>query len=139
MKKLSILAAAAFAALPFAGCVNDVGVVNPYNTTAQWNSIGFLTTKYPGKTIDEVFQATIRGLDQLYGGTSRVGEHRPKPKEPYYEVYARVVGDIKITVKIVTARDAKTKEQWTEATVSYGTWGNLQESQKIVAAISRNL
>ncbi|MDR2844778.1 MAG: DUF3568 domain-containing protein [Puniceicoccales bacterium] len=144
MKKLaSLIALAAIALIPFSGCTTDVGVKNQYNNdNGQYDSFGNFTTKYPGKTLEEVFNASLKGVDQVYGAGRRVGENRPdgKPNSPKtYEIWARVAGDIKITVTIGTVRDEKTKTEWTQVSTQYGAFGNLKESQKLIAAISGNL
>jgi hypothetical protein len=145
MKKLlSPITLAAAAVAFFSGCVTDLNVDNPLEKRATWNQffIGSLVTKYPGKSIEEVYQAANRGLDQAYGPGCRKGENRPQgdnPKvEPYIEIVARVIGDIRVTVHITTAKNPKAGTEWTQVTVQYGS-GNLGESQKIVSAISRNL
>ncbi|MDR2981143.1 MAG: DUF3568 domain-containing protein [Puniceicoccales bacterium] len=139
MKKLLSLAMlTALVAFPLSGCITQVGV-NAKNSTADWNSMsGSLTVKYTDNTIEDVFVATKKGLDQLQ--FFRTGETLPKDgKSGSITVYARAIGDMNITVDIYTAKNTKTKKEWTQAVIKYGTWGNLQESQKIVSAISENL
>ncbi|MDR3228972.1 MAG: DUF3568 family protein [Puniceicoccales bacterium] len=147
MKKLlSLSALAVLSAATFTGCVSKIGVDNPVgDNNASWNNFitGTLVTNYPGKTLEDVFKAASLGVEK-YGAT-RVLEHKPDPRkdapktQPYYEVIARTVGDIKIDIIISIAKDPKNKTEWTQVSVQYGTWGNIKESQKIVSFISQNL
>ena len=141
MKKLlSILTLGALVALPFAGCTTVVGVRNPQDSNGSWADLsGSLTVRYPQSTVEEVFVATKKGIDQL--GYFRTGEDLPREnaKSKSIKVYARGVGDIEVTVTISIATDVKTKKEWTQAVIKYGAWGNLKESQVIVEAISKNL
>ncbi|MDR2863900.1 MAG: hypothetical protein LBV54_08555 [Puniceicoccales bacterium] len=151
MQKTSsiILAAAALAAFSLTGCETQIAVPdNHYDTTARWNEgDGTLTLRFPGKTLKEAFNASKKGIDQLYGAGHRVGEDRDEPEDPLkkdrvppsYKIYARVTGDILVTINIYTAQSPKSHDEWTQVVVKYGTWGNTQESQKIAAFISRNL
>ncbi|MDR1498164.1 MAG: hypothetical protein LBS59_07140 [Puniceicoccales bacterium] len=145
MKKLLLPAVSAVTTIAFfSGCVTELNVDNPVEKRATWNQFftGSLVTKYPGKTIEEVYQAANKGLDQAYGPGCRKGENRPigenSKQEPFIEIVARVVGDIRVTVHITTAKDPRAGKEWTQVTVQYGA-GNLGESQRIVSAISRNL
>jgi hypothetical protein len=149
MKKYLSLALAAVSVFAFAGCQNGVGVDNPYNqNNAVWNNFitGTLVTRYPGKTQAELFTAASRGIDAYLdknGGGARVGQITPKTKStksvPYYEIVARAAGDIKVSIVISTAKEQRAKEEWTQVSVQYGTWGNMKESQKIVSFITQNL
>lgn len=148
MKKFfSILTLGALVALPFAGCTTVVGVRNPQDTNGRWADLsGTLTVRYPQSTVEQVFVATKKALDQIKWDETtlmykRTGETLPRENDKAKRiiVYARGIGDVKVTVTIYTAVNTKTKEECTQADISYGAWGNLKESQVIVEAISQNL
>ena len=148
MKKfLSLLTLGALVALPFAGCTTVVGVRNPQDTNGRWSSLsGTLTVRYPQSTVEDVFVASKKALDQIMWNETtkmymRTGETLPRENDKTKRiiVYARGIGDVKVTVTIYTAVNAKTKEECTQAEVSYGSGGNLKESQVIVEGISQNL
>ncbi|MDR2512312.1 MAG: hypothetical protein LBD01_00680 [Puniceicoccales bacterium] len=165
MKKnlpLSLLAAAVL--FPLSGCVTTVAVTNPHDANnAQWVKFvsGDLIVRYPGKTIDEVKVAVDRAFDELYGRGSRQGEtpaQQVNPRvDPSWEVVARSA-DIRIEARISTQRlkrqsgaakggetppepapKADEPQEWTQLVVSYGAFGNLKESQKIVGIIAKHL
>ncbi|MDR1817814.1 MAG: DUF3568 domain-containing protein [Puniceicoccales bacterium] len=139
MKNILSLSALAAAAVSFSGCVESIGVDNPSDPNGKWEHFisGTLSTTYPGKTLDEVFQATIRGVDQY--GAKRVGEEHPDKKDRIYEVVARTVGDIRLTVTLEVVSDPRTKSDAVRATIQYGTYGNVKESQKVISFITRNI
>lgn len=140
---LSFAALAAISAT-LSGCVTHVGVDNPINSNnAEWNNFvtGTLVTRYPGKTPEDVFKAASIGIEKY--GAFRVGQITPLTKDSgrsasSYEVVARTLGDIQISIVISTARNPRTKEEWTQLSVQYGTWGNVKESQKIVSFITQS-
>jgi len=136
---LSIFALGMLATAAFTGCDTLLQVEGP-DPHGHWNSVaGILTVKYPQSTLESAFEAASKGLDSL--GYYRTGENRPRDadKEKIYVVYARAIGDVKITVKIYTATDIKAGTEWVQADIGYGAWGNLEESQKIQAAIAKYL
>ncbi len=137
MKKFLFLTALfAFAAIPFTGCTTKTHVPeNAQSPISDWNSVmGTLTIYYPQSSMEEVFNATKKGLDEIK--YFRTGE---TPAKDRISVFARAVGDVKVTVDIAVRVDVKTKAKTTYAVISYGTWGNLAESQKIAGVISKNL
>jgi len=142
MKKILPLAFLSLAAAGFTGCTEKVGVDNPDDTVGYWYHFGSgtLDVRYIGKTLDQVFQAAIRGVDQY--GAKRVGEDRPVPgksDQNYYRIYARTDGDIKLTVQLTPRRNPENKTEWIEVSVQFGSFGNLQESQRVVSFISKNI
>ena len=165
MKKILPLSALAAAALfPLSGCVTTVAVTNPHDANnAQWVKFigGDLIVRYPGKTIDEVKVAVDHAFDELYGRGSRQGEtpaQQVNPRvEPSWEIVVRSA-DIRIEAHINTQRLVKGKgtaksgeaapepvakadepQEWTQLVISYGAFGNLKESQKIVGVIAKYL
>lgn len=75
--------------------------------------------------IGEIFKTSIRELDEM--GYFRTGELH---KETYITIYARKIGDEKITV-----RAKQLAEGQSEVRIRVGKLGNLAESQAIYARI----
>ena len=154
-------ALAASAAFAFSGCVTEVRVENSSAPKAEWVHFisGDLVVRYPGKTQKELLDASNKALDQYLGTNKRVGENWPEDNPslpPSYEIFARTEGDVKIVITITTETatasdepvndaDAKDKaakpapKEWTQVNISYGAFGNLPESQKLVEYIAKNL
>lgn len=82
--------------------------------------------------INQVFRTAISELDEM--GYYRTGELH---KEKYITIYARKVGDEKVTVKsYYPKKDSKLAEAGKSAIrIRVGTFGDLAESQMIYAAI----
>mgnify|MGYP001446716573 CR=1 FL=1 len=85
------------------------------------------------KPIGQIFKTAIRELDNL--GYFRTGELH---KETAITIYARKIGDEKITVRISQQTDAEVEEE-SEIRVRVGNLGNLAESQVIYARIRDSL
>ncbi|MDR0534985.1 MAG: hypothetical protein LBG65_01285 [Puniceicoccales bacterium] len=158
-KHFAAAALAATGALTTAGCVQEVRI--PENAAleprGEWVSFvsGDLVVKFPGKTQQEIFKAASLALEDY--GAKRLSEDRPEDTPtlpPAYAIYARVIGDLKVTIRITTESDfiledtppnadgqpsGKKKREWVQASISYGAFGNLSESQKIAAAICKRL
>ena len=79
--------------------------------------------------IGQIFKSSIRELDNL--GYFRTGELH---KETVIKIFARKVGDEKITVRISQQTDPEVEEQ-SEIRIRVGNLGNLAESQVIYARI----
>lgn len=81
--------------------------------------------------ISEVFRTAIRELDEM--GYFRTGElHR----DTNITIYARKVGDEKVTVKTyIPSEDKEMPEGQTMLRIRVGTFGSLPESQAIYARI----
>jgi len=81
--------------------------------------------------IGDVFKVAIRELDEM--GYFRTGELH---KESYITIYARKVGDEKITVKTyVPSKNVELPEGHTMLRIRIGKLGDLPESQAIYARI----
>ena len=81
------------------------------------------------KPIGQIFKTSIREMDDL--GYFRTGELH---KETAITIYARKIGDEKITVRISQQTDAEVEEE-SEIRIRVGNLGNLAESQVIYARI----
>jgi hypothetical protein len=79
--------------------------------------------------IGQIFKASIRELDNL--NYFRTGELH---KDNAISIYARKVGDEKITVRISQQTDPEVEEE-SEIRIRVGNLGNLAESQVIYARI----
>lgn len=130
-------------ALALTGCSTSVGVDNPDNSSASYAG-GSLTTTYKSD-VTTVFTATKRALDgardlNVLGRVGETEEDRSSEGElSGVTVFARAIGDVKVTVKIAKATDATTGADCTEVTVRWGLLGNCQQSQQIVHRITQNL
>lgn len=79
--------------------------------------------------IGQIFKTSIRELDEM--GYFRTGELH---KETAITIYARKIGDEKITVRASVDNDADATAQ-SELRIRVGKLGNLAESQTIYARI----
>lgn len=119
-----------------AGCTTPVAI-DPQTGQEQ-------TAKYQGGNfyapldaeIGQVFRVAIRELDEM--GYYRTGELH---KENYIIIYARKVGDEKVTVRAYyPSENSKLAETGTSAIrIRVGKLGNLAESQVIYARIRDSL
>jgi hypothetical protein len=114
-------------ALAAAGCATHVAVDSPASNVATYNW-GTLKGDLKGD-LTSTFQATNRALDGL--GYFRVGQEVGKTE---IEVIARGIKDVKVTVDLTPSKI----DGATTVAISVGD-GNLPESQKIFAAINKQL
>lgn len=109
------------------GCTTKVAVNSPVESTAiyRW---GTLTGKVPGD-LSRTFRATNVALDELgYFRTAQVREAK------YNEVYARAIKDFEVKVRIEPIEPGISI-----VAISYGSWGDLAESQRIFDKINEVL
>ena len=78
--------------------------------------------------IGQIFKTAIREMDEM--GYYRTGELH---KETAITIYARKIGDEKVTVRAYVPRDAT--EVQSQIRIRVGKLGNLAESQNIYARI----
>ena len=115
-----------------AGCTTPVAI-DP--KTGQQQTAKFQTGFFYAPLdadINQVFRTAIRELDEM--GYYRTGELH---KERYITIYARKIGDEKITVRCYyPAENSKLADSGQSAIrIRVGKFGDLAESQKIYAAI----
>lgn len=126
MKKASILftTALALSALLLSACKSTVAV-DPYsgNQQSAYYQAGTLTGTID-TTPESAFRKVLIEIDKL--GYFRTGELH---KDQSITIYARKVGDEKVTVKLVQLKNGKT-----DVRIRVG-MGNLAESQMIFAKI----
>ncbi|MGA0134579.1 MAG: DUF3568 family protein [Opitutales bacterium] len=137
---VTALLALAFA---FSGCNTSVGVDNPDSREASANQVtGIVSTRY-NASVDSVFNAVNRSLDQTPGmmrtGESDIAGVEGAQERAGVKVFARSVGDLLVTVEIVKTEDKEKKETYTAVAIRFGAFGNLPESQKLISRISSNL
>lgn len=115
-----------------AGCTTPVAIdpQSGQEQTAKYQA-GYFYAPLDAE-IKQVFRTAIRELDEM--GYYRTGELH---KEKYITIYARKVGDKKITVKsYYPSKNSNMAEAGTSALrIRVGRFGDLAESQKIYAAI----
>ena len=117
------------AALAFSACSTPVAV-DP--ASGQDQNARFTVGTFYGPVqgdIKAMFRTAIREMDRM--GYYRTGEiHR----EASITIFARKVGDEKVTVKLMQLAPGEAEMQ-----IRIGTFGNLPESQKIYSSIRNAL
>jgi len=115
-----------------AGCTTPVAIdpQSGQDQTAKFQA-GYFYAPLDAE-IRQVFDAAIRELDKM--GYYRTGELH---KEKYIMIYARKVGDEKVTVRaFYPSKNSKLVESGKSAVrIRIGKFGDLAESQKIYASI----
>lgn len=127
--KATLITLLAICASIFTGCTTPVAV-DPQTGQEQLAEYraGYFYAALDAP-IGQIFKASIRELDNL--GYFRTGELH---KDNAISIYARKVGDEKITVRISQQTDAEVEEE-SEIRIRVGNLGNLAESQVIYAHI----
>ncbi|HAV14582.1 MAG TPA: hypothetical protein DCX06_13990 [Opitutae bacterium] len=127
--KASILSLLALITVFFSACTTPVAIdpVSGQEQTAKYQAGNFYAPidAAPGK----IFRTAIRVMDE--SGYYRTGELH---EETYITIYARKVGDEKVTVRIKQLADGQS-----ELRIRVGKLGNLAESQKIYASIRNEI
>jgi hypothetical protein len=120
-------------ALIFSGCTTPVAIdpMTGQEQTAEYRA-GYFYAPLDAP-ISEIFKTSIRELDAM--GYFRTGELH---KDTSITIYARKIGDEKITVRASQATDAESGAQ-SELRIRVGRLGNLAESQNIYARIRNAL
>lgn len=127
--KATLITLLAICASIFTGCTTPVAV-DPQTGQEQLAEYraGYFYAALDAP-IGQIFKASIREIDDL--GYFRTGELH---KDNAISIYARKVGDEKITVRISQQTDAEVEEE-SEIRIRVGNLGNLAESQVIYAHI----
>lgn len=127
--KAILITLLAICASMFAGCTTPVAIdpLTGQEQLAEFRA-GYFYAPID-KPIGQIFKTSIREMDDL--GYFRTGELH---KETAITIYARKVGDEKITVRISQQTDAEVEEE-SEIRIRVGNLGNLAESQVIYARI----
>ena len=115
------------------GCTTQV-VVDPMSgelKTAKYQA-GFFTVPVDAP-VDQIFKVAIAAVDSM--GYFRTGELH---KQSSVMIYARKVGDQKVTVRIGPPTDEESSAQ-SEVRIRIGHLGNLAESQAIYDRITEAL
>ena len=131
--KTSFITILSICAVIITGCTTQV-VVDPMSgklKTAIYQA-GFFTAPVDAP-VDQIFRAAIIAVDAL--GYFRTGELH---KQSSVMIYARKVGDQKVTVRIGPPTDEETTAQ-SEVRIRIGNLGNLAESQAIYDRIIESL
>ena len=127
--KVSIFTLLALITVFFSACTTPVAIdpVSGQEQAAKYQGGYFYApiNAAPG----EIFRTTIRVLDEA--GYYRTGELH---KDTSITIYARKVGDEKVTVRIKQLADGQS-----ELRIRVGSLGNLAESQTIYAKIRNAL
>lgn len=127
--KVTLITLLAICASIFTGCTTPVAI-DPQTGQEQLAEYraGYFYAALDAP-IGQIFKASIREIDDL--GYFRTGELH---KDTVISIYARKVGDEKITVRISQQTDAEVEEE-SEIRIRVGNLGNLAESQVIYARI----
>jgi hypothetical protein len=127
--KATLITLLAICASIFTGCTTPVAI-DPQTGQEQLAEYraGYFYAALDAP-IGQIFKASIRELDNL--NYFRTGELH---KDNAISIYARKVGDEKITVRISQQTDAEVEEE-SEIRIRVGNLGNLAESQVIYARI----
>lgn len=127
--KATLITLLVISATIFTGCTTPVAI-DPQTGQEQLAEYraGFFYAPLDAP-ISQIFKTAIRELDDM--GYYRTGELH---KDAAITIYARKVGDEKITVRAKQVTDAETGSQ-SELRIRVGTLGNLAESQLIYARI----
>ncbi|CAI8262343.1 MAG: Uncharacterised protein [Opitutia bacterium UBA7350] len=132
--KDSLLLLATSVCIPiFSGCTTQVAI-DPQTGLEQsaTYTAGYFFANVDA-SISETFRAAAREMEGM--GYFRTGERHGKDS---IRIYARKVGDQKITVSISNAVESETEGQ-TEIRIRVGKLGNLAESQVLYARIRDSL
>ncbi len=123
--KATLVAFFALLTMVFTGCQTSVAIdpQSGQDQTATYQA-GYFRGPVDG-LVGDVFRTAIRKIDDL--GYYRTGELH---KETSITIYARKVGDEKVTIRL-----KQLEEGQTEIRIRVGKFGNLAESQTIYAAI----
>ena len=123
--KATIVTFFALLAVVFTGCKTSVAIdpQSGQDQTATYQA-GYFRGPVDGQAAS-VFRTAIREIDDL--GYYRTGELH---KETSITIYARKVGDEKVTIRLKQLAEGQT-----EIRIRVGKLGNLAESQTIYAAI----
>ncbi|MFT5837289.1 MAG: hypothetical protein ACI9ZV_000793 [Candidatus Azotimanducaceae bacterium] len=126
--KATLITLTTICALIFTGCTTPVAI-DPQTGQEQLAEyrLGYFHAPLDA-SIGEIFKTSIRQMDKM--GYYRTAELH---KETAITIYARKVGDEKITVRASVPRDAS--EGQSEIRIRVGKFGNLAESQTIYAHI----
>ena len=127
--KATLLTILTVCALIFSGCSTPVAIdpMTGQEQTAIYRG-GYFYAPLDAP-IGQIFKTSIRELDEM--GYFRTGELH---KETAITIYARKVGDERVTVRTSVADDAEAIAQ-SEIRIRVGKFGNLAESQAIYAQI----
>jgi len=127
--KATLITLLAICASIFTGCTTPVAI-DPQTGQEQLAEYraGYFYAALDAP-IGQIFKASIRELDNL--NYFRTGELH---KDNATSIYARKVGDEKITVRISQQTDPEVEEE-SEIRIRVGNLGNLAESQVIYARI----
>ena len=127
--KAILITLLAICASMFTGCTTPVAIdpLTDQEQLAEFRA-GYFYAPI-NKPIGQIFKTSIREIDDL--GYFRTGELH---KETAITIYARKIGDEKITVRISQQTDAEVEEE-SEIRIRVGNLGNLAESQVIYARI----
>ena len=131
--KTSFITFISICAVIITGCTTQV-VVDPMSgelNTATYQA-GFFTAPIDAP-VDQIFKEAIAAVDAL--GYFRTGELH---KQTSIIIYARKVGDQKVTVRIGPPTDEEATAQ-SEVRIRIGNLGNLAESQVIYDRIIESL
>ena len=131
--KISFITILSICAVIITGCTTQV-VVDPMSgelKTAKYQA-GFFTAPVDAP-VDQIFKVAITAVDAM--GYFRTGELH---KQSSVMIYARKVGDQKVTVRIGPPSDKETTAQ-SEVRIRIGNLGNLAESQAIYDRIIESL
>ena len=123
--KTSFITFLSICAVIINGCTTQV-VIDPMSgelKTATYQA-GFFTAPVDAP-IDQIFKVAISAVDSM--GYFRTGELH---KQSSVMIYARKVGDQKVTLRIGPPTDEETTAQ-SEVRIRIGNLGNLAESQAI--------
>lgn len=131
--KISFITILSICAVIITGCTTQVMVdsMNGELKTAKYQA-GFFTAPVDAP-VDQIFKVAITAVDAL--GYFRTGELH---KQSSVMIYARKVGDQKVTVRIGPPTDEETTAQ-SEVRIRIGNLGNLAESQAIYDRIIESL
>ena len=131
--KISFITILSICAVIITGCTTQVVVdsMNGELKTAKYQA-GFFTAPVDAP-VDQIFKVAITAVDAL--GYFRTGELH---KQSSVMIYARKVGDQKVTVRIGPPTDEETTAQ-SEVRIRIGNLGNLAESQAIYDRIIESL
>ena len=131
--KISFITILSICAVIITGCTTQV-VVDPMSgelKTAKYQA-GFFTAPVDAP-VDQIFKVAITAVDAM--GYFRTGELH---KQTSVMIYARKVGDQKVTVRIGPPTSEETTAQ-SEVRIRIGNLGNLAESQAIYDRIIESL
>ena len=131
--KTSFITFLSICAVIITGCTTQVSVdpMSGVLKTAKYQA-GFFTAPIDAP-VDQIFKEAIVAVDAL--GYFRTGELH---KATSVTVYARKVGDQKVTIRIGPPTDEEATAQ-SEVRIRIGVLGNLAESQAIYSRITETL